>query len=103
MSLYDLLAGMQKPAKKPVTCKRAPTKQTLAVVEILNINKGCEMETVEIARLAGLTRDTVISIMERLMERFKISTRVTTSSERRRGKHSKTKVRKWTSHAIIRL
>lgn len=102
MSLLDLLSCM-KPKPKPAVPKRPPSKQALAVVEILNINKGCEMETVEIARLAQLKRDSVLNIMERLSKTHKISSRISTSSERRKGKHSKTKVKKWTPKEIIRL
>ena len=102
MSLLDLLSCM-KPRRKRLPPKRPPSPQALAVVEILNVNNGCEMETVEIARLAQLKRDSVLTIMERLSKTYKISSRITTSSERRRGKHSKTKVKKWTPKEIIRL
>lgn len=103
MSLYEMLLVMNQKRRRSVQGQPIASKQERQVIEVLNMNLGYEMETVEIAKLAGLTRDSALKILDRLEKTYDIKSRITSPAidEYKPGKHEKTKVRKWTCYSLI--
>ena len=102
-TLYEMLLVMNSRSRRSVQGPPVASKQERMLIEILNDNIEKELETSHVAQIAGLKRDTTLKILERLEKSYDITSRVCTSivARERPGKHSRTKVRKWTCHSTI--